>query len=429
MKSFVSKWAAWLVAGATLLIWLPAVFNNFVEWDDAIFITSNPRFNPPTWGTICYYWSHAGSNLYIPITYTFWAVLARVGQVSTPDMMGTQLNPYLFHLGQVAMHIIATVAVFGILKRVLGSIGAAMAGAMLFAVHPLQVQAVAFIGATNTPLAGALALTAIWLQGNGEKKWKWAAAVLFALAMLAKPTAVVAPAILILLDVIVEKRTVRQAIGNALPWIILVIPCLIWTKMIQSHAANDAGPIWSRPLIAGDAMFFYVRKFFYPWPMAIDYGRTTKEALGSAMIWWAWLVPGGAGCCGLAGQAAIATGGGGDHYFFCGHAAQLWIGSVRISAYLDDSGSLCLSVDAGGSHGAGELGEKRAADYDGNNRDRAGGLGGGDGITDWCLAGWRDIISTCGCGESVELDGADGSGDGFEGSVAGGSNCSVSNRG
>ena len=285
-----AKWMGFAVAAATLLVYLPAVFNNFVEWDDALIITSNPRFNPSTWGTVIYYCTHVVWNLYMPVTCMLWAALAKLGTVSTPDAMGTQMNPYVFHLAQVLLQVIAATAVFGILCRAVSSPWAAAAGAMVFAIHPLQVESVAFVGAMNTPLAGALMLTAIWSYQGGGNKSRWVASGLFVLAMLSKPNVIVAPAILILLD-LAEKRSVRDAIISALPWIVLAIPCLIWTKMIQSHAANEAGPIWSRPLIAGNAMMFYVRKLFVPWPMGIDYGRTPKRMIASSRIWWAWVVP------------------------------------------------------------------------------------------------------------------------------------------
>jgi hypothetical protein len=286
-----ARWMGFAIAAATLLIYLPAVFNNFVEWDDALIITTNPRFNPPTWGTVFYYCTHVVWNLYMPVTCMLWAALARLGTVSTPDAMGTQMNPYLFHLAQVLLQTMAATAVFGILRRVTSSPWAAAAGAMMFAIHPLQVESVAFVGAMNTPLAGALMLTAIWIYRGGGRKARWAASGLFVMAMLSKPNVVVGPAILILLD-LAEKRTVRDAIRNALPWIVLVIPCLVWTKLIQSAAAAKAiEPIWSRPLIAGNAMMFYVRKFFVPWTMGIDYGRTPEHMVASTTIWWAWIVP------------------------------------------------------------------------------------------------------------------------------------------
>jgi protein O-mannosyl-transferase len=292
MKAFVSKWAAWLVAGVTLLIYLPAVFNNFVEWDDSLIITNNPRFISPSWETVGYYWTHRVFNLYMPITCTLWAALAKLGMVGTPDAMGTRLNPYLFHFAQVVLHVIATMAVFAILKRALGSAWPAMAAALFFAIHPLQVESVAFIGAMNGPLAASMMLTAIWIYWGCEKKWRWAATVLFVASLLAKPTAVVAPAILILLDLAVDKRTLRQAIASALPWIILAIPCLVWTKMNQGAPSGaQIQPIWTRFLIAGDAMAFYVRKLFLPWPLGIDYGRTPSGVASSMTIWWAWLVP------------------------------------------------------------------------------------------------------------------------------------------
>ncbi len=52
--------ALWLTIALVAVVYLPAIFNDFVEWDDAIFIVANPRFRPPTFETVTYYWAHSG---------------------------------------------------------------------------------------------------------------------------------------------------------------------------------------------------------------------------------------------------------------------------------------------------------------------------------------------------------------------------------
>jgi hypothetical protein len=284
--------AAWIVAGITLAVFLPAVFNDFVDWDDVTFIVGNPRFNPPTLETVRYYWTHAGGILYIPGSFTLWAALARIGYIQTADAMGTRLNPYIFHLASVLLHLTSTMAVFGILLRLVGKSWPAAAGALLFAVHPLQVEPVAFIVGMNAPLAGAFALTAIWLYLRGERRSYLLATPLLVIALLCKPTAMITPALALLLDLAGGRRPVRAAVMRSLPLFVLVIPCIIWTKVFQSGApAALAQPLWTRPLIAGDTLAFYLWKLLVPHPLGIDYGRTPQFVLEHFWSRLTWIFP------------------------------------------------------------------------------------------------------------------------------------------
>jgi protein O-mannosyl-transferase len=290
------KAAFCILAFVVLAVYLPAVFNNFVDWDDLTLIIQNPRFNHPTFASFGFYFTHSFQNLYMPVTCAVWAGLGKIGSINNSDALGAHINPYVFHLASLLLHTIASLAVLGILCRTTKMVWPSLAGAILFALHPLQVEAVAFVGAMNTVLAGALSLLAIWLylksadRGNGSRRWfsatYVAATVLFALAMLSKPTAIVAPAIAFLLDWITGRRSFRAAVISALPWIMLAIPCAIWTQQLQHGAPAAASqPLWTRPIIAGDSSAFYLGKLIWPMRLAIDYGQTPAVRLRASYTW------------------------------------------------------------------------------------------------------------------------------------------------
>jgi protein O-mannosyl-transferase len=277
-------------------VYLPAVFNDFVDWDDLSLIIQNPRFNHPTLETIGYYAAHPFVSLYMPVTCALWAALGKIGSVTTADALGAQINPYIFHLASVLLHLLATCAVFAILCRITKTIWPALAGATLFALHPLQVESVAFVGAMNTVLAAALPLAALslYLRSTNELKnsrpwFKPAyilATLLFAAALLSKPTAIVAPAMALLLDRLVNRRTFRAAALSIFPWVLLTVPCLIWTLHFQHGAMLAASePLWTRPIVAADASTFYVRKLLVPLQLGIDYGQTPPVILQHSRAW------------------------------------------------------------------------------------------------------------------------------------------------
>ena len=131
--------AAILVSFGELLI------SDFTWWDDQGTLHQNPLFNPPTLDTLRIYWTHPHLGLFIPVTYTLWAAIAKFAYVGVPDEFNIVLNPYLFHAANVALHVGSTLLVYSILRRLLGAAVPACFGAILFAVHPLQVESVAWI--------------------------------------------------------------------------------------------------------------------------------------------------------------------------------------------------------------------------------------------------------------------------------------------
>src|SRR5581483_5829346 len=101
--------------------------------------------------------------LYMPVTATAYAAAAKVSYTPTVTARGVHLDPLPFHFLNVACHAAAAVALFFLLRRVIravaddgdGASEAAAMGALVFALHPIQVEAVAFAGALNNPLCGA----------------------------------------------------------------------------------------------------------------------------------------------------------------------------------------------------------------------------------------------------------------------------------
>ncbi len=221
---------AWLVAIISLFAWTPAVRYAFV-WDDDIILLSNSHFNPPTWSTLAYYWSHPFWNLYAPMTATVFTAVAKLSYLFTTP---PQLPPISFSPRQHFVSHPRGRGIVFLLHRIFHHAKAAAAGAILFAIHPIQTEAVAFIGALNNPMCGAFSLIAIcgylkWVDPTPEKTPRrhrpilWATAALLA-ALLSKPTAIVIPPIAILLDWAAYQRNWRNTLRSALPWIAIVIP-------------------------------------------------------------------------------------------------------------------------------------------------------------------------------------------------------------
>src|SRR6185503_12560490 len=102
---------------AVLGAYAPVVTHEFVNYDDDKHLTGNARMNPPTLANAAKYWTDARGffGLYIPVTYTAWTLVAQLAYRPSP----ASLNPHIFHIANLLLHVCSTVVVFVILRRLL----------------------------------------------------------------------------------------------------------------------------------------------------------------------------------------------------------------------------------------------------------------------------------------------------------------------
>ena len=145
-----------------VLPFLGVLSHGFIAVDDQMHTYLNPFLNGRAPGGIWMFWTSAYGGLYIPVTYTVWGILASAARLDAPDEFGIALNPWLFHAASVIVHVGSVLLVFRILRQLTGREGASFAGALLFAIHPLQTETVAWASGLKDLLCGFFALLAIW---------------------------------------------------------------------------------------------------------------------------------------------------------------------------------------------------------------------------------------------------------------------------
>ena len=117
--------------------------------------------NPPTTESIAKYWRGPQLGLYIPVIYTVWAGLAWLVRLPIADAGGITLDPSVFHTANLIGHGLASFLCWQILRRLIpvskARDWAAGAGAILFALHPLQAEPVAWVTGFKDVLSGVFA--------------------------------------------------------------------------------------------------------------------------------------------------------------------------------------------------------------------------------------------------------------------------------
>jgi hypothetical protein len=270
-------------------------FFEFVNWDDRNLLADNPKFNPPVLGTIAAFIlpRNADENLYIPMTQFTWGLIAALGQMSHPDSTGSLLNPWFFHGANVALHLCCIAMVFAILRWFFEDIPAWL-GAMLFAVHPMQVETIAWASGLRDLLSALFGLICLHQfvlcrLKKSQRRWFVATAALL-LALLSKPSAVALPLEAVVVDLLLLRTRPMATLISLWFWFLLCIPIVLITRHVQPIVWPIASPLLWRPLVAWDAIAFYGSKLVYPLQLVFDYGRTPAAVL-SAGWRWLWLLP------------------------------------------------------------------------------------------------------------------------------------------
>jgi tetratricopeptide (TPR) repeat protein len=312
------------VAGLLVVLVVLAVYGRTVQFrllsiDDSSNISLNPYLNPPSWRNLGYFWRQPYLSLYIPLAYTLWSAEGLLawpqGHLATPGV-AVDFDPRVFHAGSIALHCLAALGSLLVLSRLVGRATAAAAGALLFALHPMQVESVGWVTENKGLLSALFSLLALWqylrfaeasLEPGAPRpdrprsrqaagltgRWHYGlATAFFALALLSKPSAAGLPLVAGALDWLIVRRPWQRVLTSAALWLIMAAAVLWLTRSEQSGSTiTFASPLWARPLVAGDTIAFYVVKLFVPWPLGPDYGRSLPVLLRQPTLWFAWLLP------------------------------------------------------------------------------------------------------------------------------------------
>jgi len=269
---------------------------GFTTHDDPQEVYNNPDLFPISVSSLARIWTQPDyGHVYIPLHYSALAVVATVsrliggtGDLGTPD-------PRFFHLVQLCLHAWNSILVLGLIRRLL-KVGAlpALVGALIFALHPLQVEGYARASGTTVTLGtlfGLLALSRFLTVATGRSKRSEFSrpyvqgTLLFVAALLTRSAFVTLPLVAGLLAWGVSEVPARKAARLATPWLLLAALYGIWTLSLQPDAALYPGvdvPLWQRPLLALNSLAFYLAKTVLPAGLAIDHGQTPSVLLTGA---------------------------------------------------------------------------------------------------------------------------------------------------
>lgn len=279
------NWHLWLLLACVIAVYFPVCGHEFVSADDPYVILNNPAIAQPDMGSLKQIWRNPDPGLYIPVTYTLWWLLALIGRVRD-DTGAMLLNPWVFHIANLIVHSVAAVLCLRLLQKL--NCPAALLGALLFALHPVQVEVVAWATGMRDLLGGALALGALLLSVQHRR---WSAAAVMLAAVLSKPSAIMVFPMALAIESLANQESFRSSIRRniaLLPVCLFGVGMTIW---FQPQIHQNISAWWQRPLVALDAIAFYLSKLLLPVNLTFDYARRPASIVASGAIWWTWVFP------------------------------------------------------------------------------------------------------------------------------------------
>ncbi len=180
---------------AVAMVFGPTVPYGFVNYDDNVFVAGNRAIQSGL--------SVAGVRWAMTTSQgSQWAPLTWISYLADYDVYG--LRPWGYHLTNVLLHAATSVLLFLVLRAMTGALWPSAFVAAVFAVHPLQVESVAWVAERKGLLCGLFFVLTLGAYLRWVRRPCWhryvAVTVLFALALMAKPVAVTLPFVLLLLD-------------------------------------------------------------------------------------------------------------------------------------------------------------------------------------------------------------------------------------
>ena len=281
-----------LLAVVTLLLYNPVNRHPFVNYDDDRYVAENAHVRGGLTGkTVAWAITSTEQANWHPLTWMSHAL----------DVSLFHLNPAGHHFTSVFLHILNVCLLYLILVWATNRIGPPLFVAALFAVHPINVESVAWVAERKNVLCALFFFLTLWAYGWYCRKPEWkrylAVAGLFAAGLASKPMVITLPFVLLLLDYWPLSR-LKGSSENGRPWSQLIlekIPLFTLSAasaLVTMHAQRAGGAVRSttefslgvRLLNAGNAYAIYLRNMVWPTRLAPLYPHPGDSLAGWRVV-------------------------------------------------------------------------------------------------------------------------------------------------
>lgn len=226
-----------VIIAATSLTLQACLGNTITTWDDPAYLRDNPFIKDLSWTGIRQIFSHPVMGNYHPLTILSFAL----------EYSFVRLDPSLYHFDSLLLHTMTAVLVYRFVFLLTRRPVAALIAALLFAIHPMHTESVAWVSGRKDVLCGLFYMGACAAymryraaRASARKGWYTVVLLLFTCALLSKGVAVTLPLILLLIDYYADGTISRKAVLQKLPHLLMALALGIITVTVQRAAGAMA---------------------------------------------------------------------------------------------------------------------------------------------------------------------------------------------
>lgn len=256
-----SRWTIFAVLIFTALLYAKSIFNDFASWDDDSYILNNPYLKDFSISGIWNIFSSFYFGNYHPLTTLVYLL--------EYSLFG--LNPHPYHLINVMIHLLNVWLVYKLMERLSGKSITSVIVAVLFAVHPMHVESVAWVSELKDVLYTSFFLTSLWyyIKSKSYNKFYFICLFFFILSLLSKSAAVTLPLLLLLIDFYKGGKIDFKSLIEKIPFLLLSL--LFGILAVKSQQATESisdlalsYSFFERIFLVSYAVAFYIVKMFIP---------------------------------------------------------------------------------------------------------------------------------------------------------------------
>ena len=244
----------------TCVVFLSCLKNDFVEtWDDSLVLTANESIRSLNVGSVLKIFSAANNSeipVYIPLTLLSYSI----------EYKYFGYNPFIYHLTNLFLHLAVIASIFFLVRKIGFSVGAAALASLLYGIHPMHVESVAWITERKDvfySLFYVLALSCYVEYVRTANKIPYLLTIFWGLlSVLSKPMALSLPLMLFVFDWWFKRKLSARVFIEKIPHFLYMaaIAWLTYTKYMKPLSTEW----WEKILIWVWSFIFYIKKFIFP---------------------------------------------------------------------------------------------------------------------------------------------------------------------
>ncbi|MBN1819188.1 MAG: tetratricopeptide repeat protein [Prolixibacteraceae bacterium] len=265
-----------------------AVLKNGFVWDDRVYIIDNDLIKNLSGEGLKSIFTNFANDNYSPITDLINAIQFKISGMSS----------FAFHFGSLLFHLINIVLVFLFIRELNGRLEIALIATLLFGIHPVNVESVAWISSGSNLFSCTFFLISLisylyYLRGN-KLNLLILSITFFILSVLSKAVVIFLPFILFLIDYLKGRKLTQRLILEKIPFLIISFIVIILSVSLKGQFGSiehlKEFTLFQRIVFAGYGFVTYLVKLVIPYKLSAYYPYPVNEGVNIQAIYYLYLL-------------------------------------------------------------------------------------------------------------------------------------------